>query len=87
MSAFFHGMISMGFLTASLFFTRFWRRIGDGLFAAFAIAFLLLALNQAMIGLSGRAGADESWPFLPSLGAFGLLILAILVKNLSRRGQ
>ncbi len=84
MSGFFHGMITMGFLVASLFFARFWRRTADGLFGVFAFAFLLLALNQALLSLPGGAGTDESWAFLPNLGAFGLLIVAILLKNLSR---
>ena len=39
----------MGFLVAALFFLRFWWRTSDGLFAAFALAFLLFAVNQALI--------------------------------------
>lgn len=87
MIAFFHGMVTMGYVIAGLFFLRFWRRTKDGLFVAFALAFWLLALNQLFLSLPGGADADRSWEFLPSLGAFGLLILAILIKNLSRKGQ
>jgi hypothetical protein len=88
MSAFFHGMVTMGFIIAGLFFLRFWRRTRDGLFVAFALAFWLLALNQVFLGFSG-GNPEESWEFLPNLGAFGLLILAILIKNLggSARGR
>ncbi|WP_436040821.1 DUF5985 family protein [Rhizobium sp. LjRoot98] len=32
-----------------MFFIRFWRRTRDALFAAFAAAFWLLALNQALL--------------------------------------
>jgi len=39
---FISGLICMGYIVASLFFARFWRRTGDDLFAAFAAAFLLL---------------------------------------------
>ena len=81
MMAFFHGMVTMGFIIAGLFFLRFWRRTKDGLFVAFALAFWLLALNQVFLGFSGGANSDQSWEFLPNLGAFGLLILAILLKN------
>lgn len=81
MMAFLHGMVTMGFIIAGLFFLRFWRRTKDGLFGVFALAFWLLALNQAFLGIAGDANPDESWEFLPSLGAFGLLILAILIKN------
>jgi uncharacterized protein DUF5985 len=82
MSAFFHGMVTMGFIIAGLFFLRFWRRTKDRLFVVFALAFWLLALNQAFLGIQVGADPDQSWEFLPSLGAFGLLILAILFKNL-----
>jgi hypothetical protein len=81
MIAFFHGMVTMGFIVAGLFFLRFWKRTKDGLFVAFALAFWLLALNQAFLGFSFGATPDQSWEFLPNLGAFGLLILAILMKN------
>lgn len=85
MSAFFHGMIAMGFLIASLLFLRFWRRTRDGLFVVFALSFLLLALNQGLVSVSGSTSAGELWAFLPSLGAFGLLLAAILIKNFSHR--
>jgi len=81
MSAFFHGMVTMGFVIAGLFFLRFWRRTRDGLFVVFALAFWLLALNQVFLGFAAGGNPDKSWEFLPNLGAFGLLILAILIKN------
>lgn len=81
MIAFLHGMVTMGFIIAGLFFLRFWRRTKDGLFVVFAFAFWLLALNDALISRPGSARPSQSWEFLPSLGAFGLLILAILIKN------
>jgi uncharacterized membrane protein HdeD (DUF308 family) len=82
MMAFFHGMVTMGFIVAGLFFLRFWRRTRDGLFIVFALAFGLLALNQVFLGFAAGTNPDPSWEFLPALGAFGLLILAILIKNL-----
>jgi hypothetical protein len=87
MIVFVHGMITMGFIIAGLFFLRFWRRTKDGLFVVFAFAFWLLALNQALISIPGSSRASQSWEFLPSLGAFGLLILAILIKNFDRSGK
>jgi hypothetical protein len=81
MMAFMHGMVTMGFIIAGLFFLRFWRRTKDGLFVVFALAFWLLALNQVFLGVAGDTNPDNSWEFLPSLGAFGLLSLAILLKN------
>jgi hypothetical protein len=81
MMVFLHGMVTMGFIIAGLFFLRFWRRTKDGLFGVFALAFWLLALNQVFLAFAGSEDPKLSWEFLPSLGAFGLLILAILIKN------
>jgi hypothetical protein len=79
-----YGMTSMGFLIAALFFTRFWRKTSDGLFAMFAVAFVLLALNQALIGLLAATREDQSLLYLPRLAAFALLIVAIVWKNARR---
>ena len=87
MSAFFVGMIAMGFLVAGLFFLRFWRRTNDMLFAAFAVAFFLFALQQGILGLSGIPREELSWTFLLRLAGFALLIVAILVKNFGRPTQ
>lgn len=81
MLAFLHGMVTMGFILAGLFFLRFWRRTKEGLFVIFALAFWLLALNQIFLAAAGSENPLLSWEFLPSLGAFGFLILAILIKN------
>ncbi len=80
-AAFVGGMITMGFLVAGLFFLRFWRRTADRLFAAFALAFWLLALNQALLTLAAIPQEYQSWVYLLRLVAFGLLIAAIVGKN------
>jgi hypothetical protein len=84
MAAIIYGMTTMGFLIAALFFTRFWRKTSDGLFAIFAVAFVLLALNQALIGLLATTREDQSLLYLPRLAAFALLIVAIVWKNAKR---
>ena len=76
------GMITSGFGIAALFFLRFWRRTGDPLFAAFGWAFLLLAVNQLLIGTSDSSGEEQSWLYLPRLAAFLLIIFAIVRKNM-----
>lgn len=81
---FFSGAIAMGFAVAALFFLRFWRRTKDGLFLAFAAAFLLMALNQALTSLLGLPQEERSWIYLLRLAAFSLLIIAILRKNVTR---
>jgi hypothetical protein len=83
LSAFLSGATTAGFLVASLFFFSFWRRTSDGLFAAFGAAFLLLAANQALITLLQVPEEHRSWVYLLRLAAFGLLIFAIIRKNLA----
>jgi hypothetical protein len=75
------GLITMGFLVAALFFFRFWRRTGDRLFVTFGWAFLLFALNQALVALSGLPREEASWFYLLRLAGFGLIIYAIAAKN------
>lgn len=82
LGSFLSGLITMGFLIAALFFFRFWKRTRDALFLTFGFAFLLLALNQALIGLSDVTGEGRSLLYLPRLAAFALLIAAIVSKNL-----
>jgi hypothetical protein len=79
------GLVTMGFLVAGLFFVRFWRRTHDGLFAAFAAAFVLFALNQAIAGLT-ELGRDEiGWVWLLRLAGFLLIITAIVRKNVGAK--
>jgi hypothetical protein len=83
-AAFLTGALAMGFLVASVFFVRFWRRTGDSLFAVFAAAFALMATNQALIGLFDIPREEQSPIFALRLLAFTLIIAAILWKNLRR---
>jgi hypothetical protein len=78
---FLSGAVSAGFLVAGLFFLRFWRRSRDGLFAAFAIAFWLLGLNQALLTFSSVPAEERTWLFLLRLAAFVLILAAIWRKN------
>ena len=81
---FLSGAVTFGFVVAGLFFLRFWKRTGDGLFLAFAFAFWLLGLNQALIALTDIPIEERSWLYLLRLLAFGLIIVSIWRKN--RRG-
>lgn len=82
--AFAAGALSLGFLAVGLFFLKFWRRTGDGLFLAFAVAFALLAANQAVPVVFGVPSEDQGYVYLLRLAAFLLIILAVLRKNLRR---
>lgn len=79
------GVMCAGYAIAGLFFLRFWMRTRDRLFAAFAVAFWLMALNQAVAGFSRHEHAENSVAYLLRLAAFVLIIVAVLGKN-SERG-
>ena len=78
---FLSGSITLGFLVAGLFFLRFWRRTHDGLFLAFAVAFALLGLGQAVQALANIPQEERSYLFLIRLAAFTIILVAIIRKN------
>ena len=82
--AFLGGLVAMGYLTAALFFLRFHLRTRDALFAAFAGAFLLMALNQSLVIVLAVPREEQSPFYLLRLAAFLLIIAAILAKNIGR---
>jgi hypothetical protein len=83
--AFYSGASALECLAAGVFFVRFWRRTGEGLFLPFAFAFWLLGANAALPTLLGRPAQAHGEVYLLRLAAFLLIILAIAVKNLKSR--
>jgi hypothetical protein len=83
--AFLSGAITLGFAFAGIFFLRFWKRTRDLLFIAFALAFWLLGLQQALLAFSSIPVEERSWLYLLRLAAFSLILLAIGYKNRSAR--
>lgn len=84
MEDFLAGMITCGDLLAGLFFLKFWKRSQDSLFATFAMAFWLLALNQFLLLALGISSEQQSWIYLLRLAAFVLIAVAIVRKNTRR---
>ena len=80
-TSFVSGLVTMGFIVVGVWFWRFWRRTGDSLFAAFAGAFVLLALNQGLAQLFELGREETGWVWLLRLLAFLLIIAAIVRKN------
>lgn len=78
---FLSGAVSALCLIAGLFFLRFWKRTRDGLFLAFAWAFFLLGIGQALLSLAAVPDEERSLLYLFRLAAFGLILVAILRKN------
>lgn len=85
MIEFMSGAVTLGFIVAAVFFLRFWRKTQDRLFLAFAIAFFLLALNQALAQWLGAADERIGYAYLLRVIGFVLILAAIVDKNVSRR--
>jgi hypothetical protein len=77
------GAVTLGFFVAAGFFLRFWRRTRDRLFFAFAAAFVLLAVNQALAAFLGAG--DELTPYTYVLRVLGfmLILYAVIDKNVT----
>ena len=84
MIEFMSGAATMGFLVAAIFFLRFWKRTADRLFLSFALAFTLLALNQALAQWFGAADERVSYTYMLRVLGFVLILFAIVDKNISR---
>lgn len=83
-SAIIAGALAMGYAVAGTFFLRFWRDTSDRLFALFALAFALLAVQRLLLAMF------QEHPFAPNLylvrlAAFVIILLAIIDKNRARR--
>jgi len=78
---FLSGAITTGFVVAGFFFLRFWKRTRESLFLAFAAAFWLLGLAQALLTFTDIPVEERSWLFLLRLAAFSLILVSIWRKN------
>ena len=80
------GAICMGSLVIALFFLRFWRNSGDRFFLYFALSFFIEGLHRLYSALNDAGGEDSPLHYLIRLLAYGLILWAILEKNLPREG-
>jgi hypothetical protein len=81
---FLSGAVTMGYLVASGFFVRFWRKTDDRLFLSFAVAFVLLAANQALALWLGAADERLGYTYLLRVLSFELILVAIIDKNVAQ---
>jgi Na+-translocating ferredoxin:NAD+ oxidoreductase RnfA subunit len=81
MIEFLSGAVTLGFLVAAGFFFSFWRKTADRLFLAFAVAFLLFALNQALASVLTVVLEPSSLVYALRVLGFILILAAIVDKN------
>ena len=75
------GAVTLGYIVAAAFFLRFWRRTADRLFLAFAAAFVLFALNQALAYAFTVVLEPASLVYALRVLGFLIIIGAIVDKN------
>lgn len=81
MAEFVSGMIGAAYFIVGLFFLRFWRNTGDRLFAFFAAAFWILALQRVILAFIDTTVENVAYVYLVRLVAFSLILIAIIDKN------
>lgn len=78
---FFWGALFMACATAAVFFLRYWRSTGDRLFAFFAVAFAVMALNWVSLAFIDPGEELRHILYLLRLLAFVLIAVGIVDRN------
>jgi hypothetical protein len=81
MIEFLAGAVTLAYFISGLYFLRFWRKTHDRLFLSFALAFWLLAANQAIVSLLGMADERSGYAYILRVLGFVLILFAIVDKN------
>jgi uncharacterized membrane protein HdeD (DUF308 family) len=84
MADFLYGAIAMAAVTAALFFMRFYRRTGDRFFLYFFASFGIEAVSRLFSVVFGWTDSNNSWFYILRVVAYGLILIAIVDKNLPR---
>lgn len=68
----------------ALYFARYWRQTADRFFLLFALAFGVFGVNRLALTLVDDESESRPWLYLLRLGAFLLIIAAVVEKNRQR---
>ena len=79
------GAIAMASLVISMVFTRYWRNTGDRFFLYFALSFAIEGAHRIYSSMAQTMDEQSALHYLIRLVAYGLILWAILEKNLVRR--
>ena len=75
------GVLATMFVTASLFFLRFWIEARDSFFLAFAASFAIEGLSRIAVLSEAHPNQAGPWIYAVRLLASLLILAAILKKN------
>ncbi|WP_036174505.1 DUF5985 family protein [Massilia sp. 9096] len=78
------GAIAMASAVIAVFFLRFWRNTGDRFFLWFALSFGIEGAHRVVSALAYQDNEATPLHYLIRLLAYGLILWAILEKNLPR---
>jgi hypothetical protein len=81
MENFIGGILVMGYFVAGLFFLRYWKETQDRLFAFFALAFWVLAVQRFALVLANQPHEELTYLYMIRLLGFSLILVAIIDKN------
>ena len=81
MEEFVSGATALGCCAVALFFLRFWTQTRDRLFAIFALAFLVFAINRGVLAALDDDAEARTFVYVARALAFALIALAVLDKN------
>ena len=83
MVSFLAGATCFASAMCAMFFLRFWRETGDRLFAFFALAFAIFAVNRLLLTALHGDGDGRTVLYTVRAAAFSMILLAIIDKNRS----
>ncbi len=75
------GILIALYAAIALFFVRFWISARERLFALFALAFAVLAVQRLALSLTNATMEDQTVFYLLRLAAFVIIVVAIVDKN------
>lgn len=84
MSEFLQGATFLASLAVAVFFLRFWRQTHQPLFAVFAVAFTVFAVNRVLLSILDDE-TDRLWVYLSRALVFAMIAGAVVHQNLRRR--
>jgi hypothetical protein len=85
MTFFLLGATAMASAIAGLLFLRMWRESRDRLYVLFGCSFWLEALTRVALALTPNPSEAEPAWYLVRVVAYGLIVAAIVDKNLRKR--
>ena len=84
MNEFVQGGTMLASIAVALFFLRFWRQTNDRLFAVFAAAFALFAVNRLLLAVLDEGSETRTWVYALRAATFLMIAAAVLDKNVRR---